>query len=427
MAMRLSEGDRVGIVGGGPAGSFAALHLLQGMRERGLNLEVLIFEPRDFSRPGPSGCNRCAGILSSSMLRGLSELEIDLPEAVVQSEISSYSIDLQGDLIQIQQPDANRQIVSIYRGGGPRLAEEATESFDEFLLSQARQRGAFHIPHRVHRVEPGERPVLRTIEDRYPVDLVLLATGVNSRPPMDPAFGYLPPKTAIMAQDEFLRPEAWPEETVSAYFNQPPGLIFGALIPKGQYINVSLLGRDMSLTAVGEFLEAQGLSPYFQSNPKSLCGCTPRIAIKASQRYYGPRWAAVGDASVTRLYKDGIGSAYLTAKAVVDTALDRGVSREAFLRGYRPTHRRIAIDNRYGRLLFAMWHRVLSKPKFRDVWSNMLHMEDRKPLEQRVHSRIIWGMLTGDDTYKDLFRLSLSPQSLREIGRAFLKGLQGSR
>ena len=67
MDQRLSDGSRVCIVGGGPAGCFAALHLLDQAEKQGLRLEVLIFEPRDFNRPGPSGCNRCAGILSSHL------------------------------------------------------------------------------------------------------------------------------------------------------------------------------------------------------------------------------------------------------------------------------------------------------------------------------------------------------------------------
>ena len=46
MNLHLSDGDRVCIIGGGPAGSFAALHLLDRASRRGLRLKVLIFEPR---------------------------------------------------------------------------------------------------------------------------------------------------------------------------------------------------------------------------------------------------------------------------------------------------------------------------------------------------------------------------------------------
>ena len=71
MKLRLRDGNRVCIIGGSPAGSLAALHLLGMSQEQGKSLEVLIFEPRDFARPGPMGCNHCADIISSRLQRGL--------------------------------------------------------------------------------------------------------------------------------------------------------------------------------------------------------------------------------------------------------------------------------------------------------------------------------------------------------------------
>ncbi|MDF1500099.1 MAG: NAD(P)/FAD-dependent oxidoreductase [Anaerolineales bacterium] len=420
MRNRLSDGERVCIVGGGPAGSFAAMHLLREARTRSLDLEVLIFEPRDFSRPGPVGCNRCAGILSDSLLNGLAELELELPRDVIQADIDSYRIHIDGVQIKIDKPGESRHLVSVYRGGGPRMISNEVEGFDAFLLSQARQAGATIVPRRVHTISPGDRPMLHTIESEIPADLVILATGVNSRSPLDRAFGYRPPQNATMAQDEFMRPEAWPEKTVHAYFNQPAGLIFGALIPKGRYVNVSLLGEDMSISAVGEFLEAHQLSERLGSDYRSLCGCTPKIAVRASRRYYGPRWVAVGDAAVTRLYKDGIGSAFATARAAVRSALEHGVSAQSFRQGYRPYCREVIVDNRYGRVLFSSWQRALQYPTFRRTLLRILRAEEHEPPEKRIYSRILWGMLSGGETYRDLFRLSLNPRAMRTIVKGWL-------
>ena len=58
-------------MGGGPAGSFFSYFCL-GMAERvGLNIELDLYEPRDFSRPAPHGCNMCGGVISESLVLAL--------------------------------------------------------------------------------------------------------------------------------------------------------------------------------------------------------------------------------------------------------------------------------------------------------------------------------------------------------------------
>src|SRR3989304_9974640 len=80
-AVRLAPGSRVLIAGGGPAGSFSALHLLHYARQAGLDLEVILLEPRDFGQPGPGGCNKSAGIFSSTLIRVLQGLGLRLSRA----------------------------------------------------------------------------------------------------------------------------------------------------------------------------------------------------------------------------------------------------------------------------------------------------------------------------------------------------------
>ena len=421
MRLKLTDGDRVCIIGGGPAGSFAALHLLHLGEQKGLSLDVTIFEPRDFSRPGPGGCNRCAGILSSRLLAGLESLGIMLPAKVIQAELQSYAAQFGQDILQLARPGKRHRIVSIYRGGGPRLfSGEQPRSFDGFLLAQAVSRGAKHVPRRVQTVKwIKKRPLLYVAGEQIPADLLVLATGVNSRPPLADSFGYTPPPTGVMAQDEILLPPNWPANQVRVYFDNPPGLIFGAIIPKGRYLNISLLGEGFTRDTVEDFIASQGLGEAlnFTAN-SSLCGCTPRIAIGPAHCFCGDRWVAVGDAAVARLYKDGIGSAFYTAQAAMQTAVLRGVSGHAFRRGYIPYCRQIVGDNRYGRLLFRLWHLTLKLPLLLRVWQSALHVEKQLPPEQQAHVRILWGMFTGDDLYRDLFWLSVHPAALW----SFLRG-----
>lgn len=424
MSLGLVRGDRVCIIGGGPAGSFAALHLLRHVEERDLDLEVLIFEPRDYSRPGPGGCNKCAGILSSRLMQGLHSLDLSLPHNVIQSVVQSYAVHLDGETLRLTNPDPGKQIVSIYRGAGPRmLTGEPVASFDQFLLNHAVDRGARHIPSRVRSVTYEDRPMVQTARESFQADLIVLASGVNSRAPLGDDFGYQPPETAVMAQDEFLLPQGWPADQVSAHFDKPAGLIFGALIPKGKYMNVSLLGRNLSTDAVSDFIEAQAMSYHLHSTVGSLCGCTPRIAVGTSKKYFGRRWVAVGDAAVSRLYKDGIGSAFFSAKRAIDVALQKGISANAFRRHYAPFCRNVAADNRYGRYLFRIWALTYRNRLLRRVWRHAIQAEAGWPSDRRVHIRILWGMLTGDDPYRELFKLSISPLAMLGL----LNGLRISK
>jgi flavin-dependent dehydrogenase len=446
--LHLSNGARVCIVGGGPAGSLAALHLEHFARRQGLRLEIFIFEPRDFSRPGPGGCNRCAGILSSRLLSGLQQLGLSLPTEIIQAELNAYTLCLDGEMLRIERPEHQRRIVSVYRGSGPRLLQgKPVASFDHYLLSQACARGAQLISARVRQVSWEGRPVVHTAQGRFPADLLVLATGVNSRSPLTPDYGYRPPKTEIMAQDEFLRPPNWPDDQVNIYFNKPPGLIFGALIPKGKYLNISLLGRGLTLNSVSDFIDAH--FSHLETDPKgarpwarcatdterpglntaslcalsSLCGCTPRVAVGREPLgrdvYFGDRWVAVGDAAVTRLYKDGIGSAFFTAKSAMEAAVHCGISRRAFQKTYAPFCRTIARDNLYGRFLFRIWSYTLRTPRLLHAWTNIVRQEVNRLAKHPVHIRILWGMFTGDELYRDLFWLSLSPRALYGLVRGW--------
>ncbi len=420
VCVRFQDGDRVCIIGGGPAGSFAALHLLAQAEQRGLRLDVLIFEPRDFSRPGPAGCNRCAGVLSSRLLRGLNTLGLHLPDTVAQSELHTYALVLNNEVVRVRQPDPTRRVVGIYRGGGPKhFLNAPSASFDAWLLSQAQARGARHVPARAYLVtQENGYPVVHSRQGRYQAAFLVLATGINSRPPLDASFGYRPPSSEMMAQDEVLLPPDWPEGEVRAYFRTLPWLTFGALIPKRNYLNISLLGRHIPRDGVDAFLERIRLSLGAEPLEKvRLCGCTPRVTTGVAHPVCGDRWVAVGDAAVSRLYKDGIGSAFYTARAAMKAAVTHGISRRSLSRHYALYCRRVHWDNRWGRALFALWHFTLGTPLLLRAWKRALLREAKRPQAERVHERILWGMFTGDEPYGRLFLLAITPTAVWRVAR----------
>jgi flavin-dependent dehydrogenase len=427
MNIRLQNGSRVCIIGGGPAGSFSALHLMKLAQEQGLQLEVLIFEARDPTGPGRESCKGCAGILSADLVNSLPSLGITLPPEVIQAELSAYVVHVYGQVTSIEQPNPQRHILSVYRGSGPRLHEgEPTVGLDGYLLSEACARGARLIPHRVRDVEWDNGPVIQTAHESYRADLVVLATGVNSRPPLSPAFGYLPPDTAQMSQDEIRRPEGWPDYKVAGFFGQPPGVTFGAVVPKGHYLNVSLLPQGEAKDAMPNFYktQAEALGRFFPTPPQSLCSCTARINVRPAKTCFGDRWVAVGDAAISRLYKDGIHSAYLTTRSAMRAAVEEGIAKEDFQRTYAPFCRRLARDNGYGGLLFQISSLAMRTPYIARAVIECVRAESSLGFQQRIYSRVLWGMLTGDDSYRDLFWLCLKPKGWWQIAYQLVQAIR---
>ena len=257
----------------------------------------------------------------------------------------------------------------------------------------------------------------------------IVATGVNSRPPLHADFGYDPPESEAMAQDEVPRPADWPDHTVAAFFGGLPGLVFGVLVPKGPYLNVSLLWRGPATDAITHFYQANAvpLKRFFADSPTSLCGCHPRINVRPSRSYFGDRWVAVGDAAVSRLYKDGINSALITSGAAMRAALAHGITRADFARAYAPTCRRLAADNVYGKIIFALSSHIMQSTLQATAFMSCVRAEASRPPAQRIHSRLLWGILTGDESYRDLFWLTVKPQGVIRLGQALIKTALAAR
>ncbi len=420
--MQLINGSRIVIVGGGPAGSFTALHLLNLSAEAHLDLDVIVIEARDFNRPGLGSCNKCAGILSSTLVQNMERLGLTLPDEVIQSVIDTYILHIGNIQLPLQAVNASRRIFSVYRGRGPRLASRPLPpSFDGWLLHQAEERGASIKRMRVQQIRRGSRPTVVTAQEEFEADLVVMASGVNTRPMLDTAWGYRPPRTEIMAQDEILLPGGMLEKSVHVFFENPTGLVFGALIPKGRYANLSLLGHGLPADAINQFLDAHGLKALIPDGIHLLCGCNPRVTVSLARGFFADRLVVVGDAAVTKLYKDGIGSAFITAEAAARTAIQRGISRQDFSAGYQSVCLRIAADNTYGRLLFRLWSLTLHTPLLRKAWIQLIMDEVNQLVDNPMLTRVLWGVFTGDESYRLLFWLSLSLPALRNLVQAALR------
>jgi 2-polyprenyl-6-methoxyphenol hydroxylase-like FAD-dependent oxidoreductase len=152
--MELSDGSRVAVVGGGPAGAFASYLLLDIAERVGLHHSVDIYEPKDFTAWGPGGCNNCGGIISEGLVQMLALEGINLSPTVVQRR--SYVLHTDLGSVRIAGAANEKRIASVHRGAGPRGAQGGQwESFDGHLLGLARTKGANVVSARVDDVTWG--------------------------------------------------------------------------------------------------------------------------------------------------------------------------------------------------------------------------------------------------------------------------------
>ncbi|MBI2866180.1 MAG: FAD-dependent oxidoreductase [Chloroflexi bacterium] len=423
----MDTGLRVATVGGGPAGSLFALFLAKYAREQGLALEVDIYEPRDFAHAGPPGCNRCAGILSGRFLDNIRELGLNIPQTVVQSRINTYSVISPFGTIEVANPEPDREIFSIYRGGGPlRAPIPGEQSFDLFLLEEARRRGARCLRRRVKEIRLHPQPAVLSAEGWEAYDLVALCTGVNSPPIPIEGVPYSRPPTLRMSQDELM---ARPEDVanhfghrVKVFILPSSPLIFGTLVPKGSRINVSLLGEG-GPPSVSDFLAHPLVARELPFPYRRVCGCRPLISVGRALHPYADGFVAVGDSSVTHLYKDGIGSALLTARQAARTAVYRGVSAQSFHRHYAPFLASLQRDNAYGRLLFGTHQMLKRRSAFFLAHGELARQERQTAARHRPFNQVLWDLFTGSHSYSHILRMGLAPSFfVRLLAQAAAKG-----
>lgn len=424
MSFALDDGSRVGIIGGGPAGSMCAYFMLNFARQMDMDLAVDIYEPRDFAKAGPGGCNMCGGIVSESLVQALAVEGINLPSTLVQRGIDSYVLHTEHASLTIDTPLKEKRIAAIHRGGGPRdITELKWGGLDGYLLKLAQDLGANVVPARVADVcwDDG-RPQVRVGSETQTYDLLVGATGVNSggwelfeklgfrgkRPVTTKAY-----ITELSLGNELI--DRGFGNSMHIYFLNLPRLDCAAIIPKGDYLTVCLLGRDIDRDLIESFFRSAAVSRCFPADSppgQGACHCSPKINLREATTPYLDRVVLVGDCGVTRLYKDGIGAAYRTAKAAARTAVFSGVSADDFRRYYRPAYRTIAGDNRFGAFIFSVVHWIKA---VRPLLGGVLRMtgnEQSRPGGSRRMSMVLWDMFTGSAPYRDIFLRTLDPRFL---------------
>ncbi len=426
--MKLNDDSNVAVIGGGPAGSFFSFFLIDMAERFGLDIHVDIFEPRDFSDAGPKGCNMCGGIISESLIQMLATEGIILPPTVVQRGIDSYMLHMDVGDVRIATPLEEKRIGAVYRGSGPRgIKEIKWGSFDGHLQKLALDKGANVVHDRVEKIswEAGKPYVQSRNGTSKTYDLLVIATGVNSasqRLFQELDLEYQPPQTT----KTYIREFYLGEETISKVFGSSmhvflldmPRLEFAAIIPKGDYVSLCMLGEDIDKELVQSFLEApevRGCFPPDMPVESFSCQCSPRINVRGAVKPFADRVVFIGDIGVTRLYKDGIGAAYRTAKAAATTAVFQGISAADFERHYWPSCQVIETDNTIGKAVFLVTRLIQKLRISRRAVLRMTIAEQHNKNSRQQMSTVLWDMFTGSAPYREIFLRTLHPSFLLRL------------
>ena len=430
----LEDGSRVAVIGAGPSGSLFSYFFLSMAEATGLDVDVDIFEPRSFCYRGPAGCNHCGGVVSEFLVQRLATEGISLPKDVVQRGLESYSMHMDVGDVVIRTPLLEKRIATVYRGNGPRDSEKLkTHSFDGYLLELAEKKGARVVRNLVTDMQRrGERMSVHCADQSSgDYDLIVVACGVNSR------------LLEVLQEEsvEFRRPDCTKTficefelgrkvvkktfgPSMHVFLLDIPGLKFAALVPKGDYVTLCLLGKNVDDDLITRFLDSPEVRNCFPDGvvPPPACHCHPRINVRATQPSYADRMVMIGDSGSTRLYKDGLGAAYRTAKAAAKTVVFHGVDAGSFHRHFHPLCRKISNDNQVGKFVFGVAG-LIQKARFaRRGVLRMTAREQQQGDGPRRMSGVLWDLFSGSSSYTSVLLRTMHPAYVASLVWNLLAG-----
>ena len=446
----LRDGSVVAIVGGGPAGSFTALHLLQMAEQLGVQLNVRIFERRlknGSKQIHYDGCPQCAGGISPKLNEALQGLDIELPADVIQSSIETITLQGRWKNLHLAVP-TGRKMLSVYRGALPHGTAFHHQAFDALLLDHAKHRGATVSGGQVQDVfrDTNGNPVLIVQEQekthRVGADFVVFATGINDSTSMRAnhttgqellgrlCAGYRPPRLrkALIFELEGASPGEFNEGELHYVECTERGLQLEmcSILPKREYLTISLIGRSVdrakshrdNLEIIRRFLALPRIRRSLPQDCslKTRCACSPRIVVGSASKPTADRVAAVGDMVACRQYKDGILSAHAMSRSLAYTLLNIGTDNSSLQQGYVPTLTNFRRDNRYATVIFALYRLFFSNHFLSRVLYQTYSTEQKKrEARRRYFEQLLWAISSGDESYGRILWWMIRPRTLWQI------------
>jgi flavin-dependent dehydrogenase len=454
-SVSLRDNDCVAIVGGGPAGSFFAIHLLQEARRLNRPLDVVIVEKRGLTDLGTEGfqcwgCNFCAGGISPRLNELLEEHGLVVPEEVIQGRIDYVWIKGQWKNFRLRVPKGMR-MYSVFRGSLPSRRSGRPEGFDGFLLGEAVKKGARLLYGKVEAMTyaASGRPRLRVRtksgeEVSLEAGFVTIATGINAHGGRDyrddaliaslqrlsPAFVPGKSRKAFIFElevgEDYLERHMHREIYFIEYASKHLALEHTALVPKGRFLTVAMIGKSVdeavsagdSQQIVHDFLtlpQIERILPGIEA-ARLACACAPRMTVTTAKCPFGDRFAIIGDAVGARLNKDGLFSAHVTASRLAQTVLHDGIDKQALAKGYGKAIKWLAADNRFGRMVFGVSRVAFTQPVLSRITYQAFATECKVRDERsRPLSAVLWKIASGTADYREVLRDMCSYGVVRSV------------
>ncbi|MDT4895548.1 MAG: hypothetical protein QOH25_625 [Acidobacteriota bacterium] len=354
--LKLRDGSRVSIIGGGPGGAACAIRLLRNAHVRGIDLRVTIYEPKQF----PRHHNPCIGVLApptAALLRD--KLRVELPPEMIKRTIKGYRLHSDRNEIELRAPTTEDPALMVSRS-----------DFDQLLLERAVAEGAILLNDRVTGMEfhPDnlEHPVRVYSEGASrSADMIVAACGLDDGllsvlEQVSPRqWRYQRPKEYMhsiiikLPCDERYIEQRLRGEIHAFLLSDLPRIEFGAITPKLDHVLVNIAGSRVRSTDMEDFLlhrQVRPLLPRF--NLQQLNYYEGRAPVRHARHVSWDRFVAVGDATGwLRPFKGmGITTAIQTGSTAADVMMERGIDGVA-LAAYSLRLRHLTEDHYHGRAL----------------------------------------------------------------------------
>lgn len=429
--IQLTDGSCIAVIGGGPSGSFFTYYAFEFARRLDLNISIDIYEAKTFTKIGAAGCNHCGGIISESLVQKLSSDGVIIPSEIIQRGVNTYTMHVEkGDAV-IQKPSKEHRIASVFRGCGPKgCLDTSQRSFDNYLLDLCREKGARVILEKVNELERCDDGIIvkskKSANKKY--DLVVGAVGLSKKAlSMFQSISkqYVPPQVTRTYITEFNLGQPIVDKhfggSMHVFLLNQPNITFGALIPKDDYVTLVLLGKEIDKETVEAFVASDQVKNCFpkdvQLKEVSPCKCYPFINVKGAKTPYDNNVVLIGDSASSKLYKNGIGAAYITGRAAAKAAIFEGISKTSFEKIYAPVCKGLDRDNQIGKFIFLATRIIQKSSLLKKAVLYSIYREQKLPDTKKLMSSALWDTFTGSASYRNILKRFFHPSLIFNLIR----------